>query len=99
MTKAELVSVISDKTGIEKVAVMATVEAFMDAVKASMEKGDNVYLRGFGSFIVKERAEKTGRNISKNTTIVIPAHNVPAFKPAKEFVEGVKAKVKVKKKK
>jgi DNA-binding protein HU-beta len=99
MTKAELVSKISEKTGIEKVAVMASVEAFMDGVKSSLEGGENVYLRGFGSFIVKGRAEKTGRNISKNTTIVIPAHNVPAFKPAKEFVEGVKAKVKVKKKK
>lgn len=98
MTKAELVSKISDKTGIEKVTVMASVEAFMDAVKASLESGNNVYLRGFGSFIVKQRAEKTGRNISKNTTIVIPAHNVPAFKPAKEFVDGVKSKVKVKKK-
>ena len=66
----------------------------MNSVKGSLNKGDNVYLRGFGSFIVKKRAEKTGRNISKNTTIVIPAHNIPAFKPAKTFVMAVKTKVK-----
>ena len=95
MTKAEIVSSISDKSGIEKADVLATVEAFMDEVKVSLEKGDNVYLRGFGSFIIKTRAEKTGRNISKNTTIKIPAHNIPSFKPAKVFVEGVKAKVSV----
>ena len=68
----------------------------MGEVKTALENGDNVYLRGFGSFIIKKRAEKTGRNISKNTTIKIPAHNIPAFKPAKVFVEGVKAKVEVK---
>tara|TARA_R110001583_G_scaffold61034_2_gene180865 strand:- start:7332 stop:7622 length:291 start_codon:yes stop_codon:yes gene_type:complete len=96
MTKAEIVSSISDKSGIEKADVLATVEAFMDEVKVSLEKGDNVYLRGFGSFIIKTRAEKTGRNISKNTTIKIPAHNIPSFKPAKIFVEGVKTKVSVK---
>ncbi|MDV7186280.1 HU family DNA-binding protein [Lutibacter sp. TH_r2] len=96
MTKAEIVSSISEKSGIEKADVLATVEAFMDEVKDSLEKGDNVYLRGFGSFIIKTRAEKTGRNISKNTTIKIPAHNIPAFKPAKVFVEGVKSKVEVK---
>ena len=95
MTKAEIVSNISDKSGIEKADVLATVEAFMDEVKNSLEKGDNVYLRGFGSFIIKTRAEKTGRNISKNTTIKIPAHNIPAFKPAKVFVEGAKNKVTV----
>jgi DNA-binding protein HU-beta len=95
MTKAEIVSSISDKSGIEKADVLATVEAFMDEVKVSLEKGDNVYLRGFGSFIIKTRAEKTGRNISKNTTIKIPAHNIPSFKPAKVFVEGVKSKVSV----
>ena len=95
MTKAEIVSNISDKSGIEKADVLSTVEAFMEEVKNSLEKGDNVYLRGFGSFIIKTRAEKTGRNISKNTTIKIPAHNIPAFKPAKVFVEGVKSKVKV----
>lgn len=96
MTKAEIVSSISEKSGIEKGDVLATVEAFMDDVKDSLEKGENVYLRGFGSFIIKKRAEKTGRNISKNTTIKIPAHNIPSFKPAKVFVEGVKSKVAVK---
>jgi len=96
MTKAEIVSSISDKSGIEKADVLATVEAFMEEVKSSLESGDNVYLRGFGSFIIKTRAEKTGRNISKNTTIKIPAHNIPAFKPAKVFVEGVKSKVAIK---
>jgi DNA-binding protein HU-beta len=96
MTKADLVSKISEKLGMEKTDVQATVESFMDEVKGSLESGENVYLRGFGSFIVKERAEKTGRNISKNTTIKIPAHNIPAFKPAKVFVEGVKTNVKVK---
>lgn len=95
MTKADIVAKISDKLGMEKGDVQATVETFMNEVKNSLEEGDNVYLRGFGSFIVKKRAEKTGRNISKNTTIKIPAHNIPAFKPAKVFVEGVKTKVKV----
>jgi len=96
MTKADIVSKISDKLGMEKTEVQAAVESFMDEVKGSLETGENVYLRGFGSFIVKTRAEKTGRNISKNTTIKIPAHNIPAFKPAKIFVEGVKTNVKVK---
>ncbi|GAB4133749.1 MAG: HU family DNA-binding protein [Bacteroidia bacterium] len=95
MTKAEVVAEISEKTGIEKVAVQASVETFMKVIKASLAKGDNVYLRGFGSFIVKRRAEKTGRNISQNTTVIIPAHNVPAFKPAKTFVDRVKKNVKV----
>jgi DNA-binding protein HU-beta len=95
MTKAEIVEEIADQTGIEKITVQATVEAFMNSVKGSLEKGDNVYLRGFGSFIIKTRAEKTGRNISKNTTIIIPAHNIPAFKPAKTFVDKVKNNVKV----
>ena len=94
MTKAEIVAEIANKMGVEKVAVQETVEAFMEAVKGSLAKGENVYLRGFGSFIVKKRAKKTGRNISKNTTIVIPAHNIPAFKPAKSFVNEVKANVK-----
>ncbi|MCX6232678.1 MAG: integration host factor subunit beta [Bacteroidetes bacterium] len=94
MTKAEIVAEIANKTGIEKVSIQATVEAFMDAIKASLGKGDNVYLRGFGSFIIKKRAKKTGRNISKNTTIIIPAHNIPSFKPAKTFVTEVKNKVK-----
>lgn len=96
MTKADIVSKISDKLGIEKGDVQATVESFMNEVKTSLENGDNVYLRGFGSFIIKTRAEKTGRNISKNTTIKIPAHNIPAFKPSKVFVEGVKSNVQVK---
>lgn len=90
MTKADIINDIAEKTGIEKVAVKASVEAFMKSVKDSMVNGDNVYLRGFGSFIVKRRAEKTGRNISKNTTIIIPAHYIPAFKPAKPFAEKVK---------
>lgn len=87
---------IVEKTGIEKVDVQETVEAFMKSIKTSLEQGQNVYLRGFGSFVVKKRAQKTGRNILKNTTIVIPAHNIPSFKPAKVFVEGVKKKVAVK---
>ena len=96
MTKAEIVSKITVKLGMEKGDVQATIESFMEEVKSSLEGGDNVYLRGFGSFIIKTRAEKTGRNISKNTTIKIPAHNIPAFKPAKVFVEGVKSNVQVK---
>lgn len=92
MTKADIINRISKETGIEKVAVQKTVEAFMDTVKESLHKGNNVYLRGFGSFIVKHRAEKTARNISKNTSIIIPAHNIPAFKPSKTFVNQVKNK-------
>ncbi len=94
MTKADIVNEISKSTGIEKLMVQKTVEAFMDSVKDSLKNGDNVYLRGFGSFIVKKRAEKTARNISKNTTIKIPAHYIPAFKPAKTFVTEVKENVK-----
>ena len=90
MTKAEIVADIANKTGVEKVAVQAVIESFMDAVKSAMMNGENVYLRGFGSFTIKRRAEKTGRNISKNTTIIIPAHNIPSFKPAKTFVAKVK---------
>jgi DNA-binding protein HU-beta len=90
MTKAEIVADVANKTGVEKVAVQAVVESFMEVVKSSMMNGENVYLRGFGSFTIKRRAEKTGRNISKNTTIIIPAHNIPAFKPAKTFVNQVK---------
>lgn len=95
MTKADIVAKISDKTGMEKADVQATVESFMKEVRNSLESGENVYLRGFGSFVVKTRAEKTGRNISKNTTIIIPAHNIPSFKPAKTFVDSVKKKVRV----
>lgn len=90
MTKAEIVSEIARKTGIEKAAVLVTVEELMTAIKDSLCRGENVYLRGFGSFIIRKRAEKTGRNISKNTTIIIPAHNIPAFKPAKTFMSDVK---------
>jgi len=96
MTKAEIVANISEKSGIEKADVLRVVEDLMVEVKSSLGQGNNVYLRGFGSFIVKERAEKTGRNISKNTTIKIPAHNIPAFKPAKVFVESIKKNVPVK---
>ena len=94
MTKADVVNEISKKTGIEKVTVQKTVEAFMEAVKDSLANNNNVYLRGFGSFIVKKRAQKTARNISRNTTIIIPEHFIPAFKPAKTFVNKVKGNVK-----
>lgn len=93
MTKADLISEITEKTGVEKIAVQATVESLMTSIIDAMESGENVYLRGFGSFVIKKRAEKTGRDISKNTTIIIPAHNVPAFKPSKEFVNKVKTNV------
>jgi len=89
MTKAEIVNEISDQTGIEKPTVLKIVEALMDTIKGSMVKGENIYLRGFGSFIVKKRADKTARNISKNTTMIIPAHNVPSFKPAEIFVSKI----------
>ena len=90
MTKADIVNEISRNTGIDKTTVLKTVESFMETVSDSLVDGKNVYLRGFGSFVVKERAEKTARNISKNTTIIIPAHNIPFFKPAKTFVTKVK---------
>lgn len=90
MTKAEIVSEIAAKTGLEKQVVLTVVEGMMDTIKTSMINRNEVFLRGFGSFIIKHRAEKTARNISKNTTIIIPAHNIPAFKPAKEFMEKVK---------
>lgn len=96
MTKADIVSTIVEETGLERVEALKAVEAFMATIKDSLAGGQNVYLRGFGSFVVKERAEKTGRNISKNTAIIIPAHNIPSFKPAKTFVEDVKTSVKVK---
>ena len=95
MTKADIVADIALETGLEKSEALRAVEAFMNSIKSSLSKGTNVYLRGFGSFIIKTRAEKTGRNISKNTTIKIPAHNIPAFKPAKVFVESVKEKTEV----
>jgi len=90
MTKADIVKEIAQKTGIEKTVVMTVVESFMENVKDSMIKGDEVFLRGFGSFIIKKRAAKVARNISKNTTITIPEHVVPAFKPSKTFLEAVK---------
>ncbi|MBP3756046.1 MAG: integration host factor subunit beta [Prevotella sp.] len=91
MTKADIVNQITDETGIAKKEVSAVIEAFMEKVKGSLlENKENVYLRGFGSFIVKHRAEKTARNISKNTTLVIAAHDFPAFKPAKSFIEQMK---------
>ena len=90
MTKADIVSEIAKSTGGEKVQVQAIVEAFMDSIKTSLTNKNNVYLRGFGSFIVKKRAKKVARNISKNTTITIPEHNIPAFKPAKSFAAKVK---------
>lgn len=92
MTKADIVSEIAKSTGVDKATVASVIEGFMESVKGSMISGENVYLRGFGSFIIKKRAEKTARNITKNTTIIIPAHNVPAFKPAKEFCLTVKNK-------
>ena len=90
MTKADIVNEISKRTGVDKVTVLSSVESFMDVVKESLIKEENVYLRGFGSFIIKKRAKKTARNISKNTTIIIPEHNIPSFKPAKSFVGEVK---------
>ena len=90
MTKADIVTEIAKKTGVEKVQIQAIVESFMDEIKDSLGRGENVYLRGFGSFIVKTRAEKVARNISKNTTITIPEHKIPPFKPAKTFTAKVK---------
>ena len=89
MTKADLVKQIAHQTGLDSQSVLAVVESFMENVKANMINGENVYLRGFGSFILKKRAEKTARNITKNTTIVIPEHNIPAFKPCKSFATQV----------
>ena len=90
MTKADIVNEISKSTGVEKAVVQDVVEAFMTSIKESMTAQNNVYLRGFGSFIIKKRAQKVARNISKNTTITIPAHNIPAFKQAKSFAAKVK---------
>ncbi|MCX6304351.1 MAG: integration host factor subunit beta [Bacteroidetes bacterium] len=96
MTKAEIVNEIASTTGIDKPAVLVIVEATMENIRANMAKGENIYLRGFGTFQLKKRAEKTGRNITKNTSVKIPAHMIPAFKPSKEFVAAVKTNVKVK---
>ena len=90
MTKADIVNEIAKSTGVEKIQVQAIVEAFMESVQTAMVNGENVYLRGFGSFIIKKRAMKVARNISQNTTITIPEHNIPAFKPAKRFSSEVK---------
>ena len=90
MTKADIVKEISTQTGIENSEVLKTVESFMKSIKDSLESGKNVYLRGFGSFVVKKRAEKTARNITKNTTIIIPSHNIPFFKPSNTFMNKVK---------
>lgn len=90
MTKADIVNEIAKNTGIDKQSILVTVESFMDTVKKSLSSGEDVFLRGFGSFIVKKRAQKTARNISKNTTIIIPEHNIPAFKPAKVFCDQMK---------
>ncbi|MEE2700200.1 MAG: HU family DNA-binding protein [Bacteroidota bacterium] len=94
MTKAEIVSKISEKTGVEKVTALVVVESFMAEVKDSITNNESVFLRGFGTFKPKKRAEKTGRNISKNTTIIIPAHHIPSFKPSKVFVKQVKESIK-----
>ena len=90
MTKAELVKQISDATGVEKSAAMAIVEAFMETVKDSISKGEAVYLRGFGTFDIKHRAAKAARNITRNTTIIVPEHDIPSFKPCREFMVNVK---------
>jgi len=93
MRKADLVNKIAEKTGIAKVDVLVTLEAFFKEVKESLADGENVYVRGFGSFIIKKRAKKIGRHIKKNKAIEIPEHYIPAFKPAKTFVEQVKQNV------
>jgi len=90
MRKADLVNLISEKTGVPKVDVLVTLEMFFTEVKSTLSTGENVYIRGFGSFIIKKRAKKIGRHIKKNVAIEIPEHFIPAFKPAKIFVESVK---------
>ncbi|MEG0455494.1 MAG: HU family DNA-binding protein [Bacteroides sp.] len=90
MTKADIVNEVAKSTGVEKELAARVVEAFMESVKGSMTGGENIYLRGFGTFLIKKRAQKTARNISKNTTIIIEAHSIPSFKPAKEFMMSVK---------
>lgn len=96
MTKAEVINEISEKTGIDKTDVQITVEAFFSVVKNSMAEGENIYVRGFGSFVNKKRAKKIARNISKNTAIVIDEHYIPSFKPSKVFVEKIKNSKKIK---
>jgi len=92
MTKQDVVNEVSKSTGIEKVTVSKTIEALMETVRATMAKNQNIYLRGFGTFVVKKRAKKTARNISKNTTVIIPEHFVPTFKPSKELIDKIKSK-------
>ena len=92
MRKADLINRISEKTGIPKVDVLVTIENFFTEVKQSLGEGENIYIRGFGSFITKKRAAKIGRNIKKNTAVAIPEHYIPAFKPSKEFVQQIKEK-------
>ncbi len=91
VTKAEVIAEIAEKTGVDKSDVSTTVEAFFSVVKSSLSKGENIYVRGFGSFVNKKRAKKIARNISKNTAIVIDEHYVPSFKPSKVFVEKIKS--------
>ncbi|MCB0653139.1 MAG: integration host factor subunit beta [Saprospiraceae bacterium] len=93
MRKADLVAIIADKTGVPKVDVLVTLESFFREVKGTLSSGENVYVRGFGSFVIKKRAEKVGRNIKRNEAIVIPEHYIPSFKPAKVFVDQVKGNV------
>ncbi len=90
MKKADLINLISEKTGVPKVDVLVSLESFFTNVKDTLSEGENIYIRGFGSFITKKRAAKVGRNIKKNTSVYIPEHFIPAFKPAKEFIDEVK---------
>ena len=96
MTKADIISEVTQKTGLDKAEVSSTVEAFLAIVKSSMAEGNDIFIRGFGSFINKKKARKTARNISKNTAIIIDEHFIPSFKPAKVFVEQIKTSEKVK---
>lgn len=97
MRKADLINQISEKTGIPKVDVLVTLETMLKEIKSSLSRGENIYIRGFGSFITKKRAAKIGRNIKKNVAVHIPEHYIPAFKPAKEFVKEIKEKIEIKK--
>jgi DNA-binding protein HU-beta len=96
MRKADLINKISDKTGIPKVDVLVTLETMFKEIKFNLSEGENIYIRGFGSFIIKKRAAKIGRNIKKNVAVAIPEHFIPAFKPAKEFVQDIKSSAKIK---
>ncbi|MFY0626429.1 MAG: integration host factor subunit beta [Reichenbachiella sp.] len=95
MTKADVINEIADKTGIDRLDVQASVEAFFSVVKTSMADGENIYVRGFGSFVNKKRARKIARNISQNTAMVIDEHFIPSFKPSKVFVEKIKSSNKI----